>query len=127
MSKSLFILSPASCSGQRAKLLFNQRAEFFLAKQLRSEEGATLGEAFSFLSGLYFRGKLTYARAFARNDLANSISIITTNRGLVSPETIVRLSDLEEFAKVPIDVNEPRYLEPLARDAAELATKLIDD
>jgi hypothetical protein len=124
-SRSHFILSPANCSGQRAKLLFNEKAEFFLAKRLRSEEGVMLGEAFSFLSGLYFRGKLTYARAFARSaDDTNAVWIITASRGLLSPDTIVWLEDLQEFAEVSIDINEPRYREPLARDAAELAAKL---
>lgn len=120
-----FILSPANCSGQRAKLLFNEQADFFLAKRLRSQEGAMLGDVFSFLSGLYFRGKLTYARAFARSaDDTNAIWIITASRGLLSPDTIVRLQDLREFAKVSIDVDEPRYREPLERDAAALAAKL---
>jgi hypothetical protein len=121
----VFILSPASCSGQRAALLFSERAEFFLARQLRGDAGATLGEVFSFLSGLYFRGKLTYARAFAR-PLAgsNGIAVITAGRGLVSPDTIVRLDDLRAFAAVPIDPAEPRYREPLARDATALAAQL---
>jgi hypothetical protein len=77
------------------------------------------------LSGLYFRGKLTYARAFARSaDDTNAVWIITASRGLLSPDTIVWLEDLQEFAEVSIDINEPRYREPLARDAAELAAKL---
>lgn len=119
-----FILSPANCSGQRAKLLFNDKARFFLAKRMRSE-GATLGDVFSFLSGLYFRGKLTYAKAFARSAHdTNAIWIITASRGLLSPDTIVRLEDLREFASVSIDVDEPRYREPLARDAALLAARL---
>jgi hypothetical protein len=120
-----FLLSPASCSGQRAKLLFNERADFFLARQLRSEQGATLGEVFSFLSGLYFRGKLTYARAFARAvDDQPAIAVITPSRGLVSPDTIIQLDDLQEFAAVSIDVNEPRYCKPLTRAAAKLAAEL---
>lgn len=125
MSQSIFILSPASCSGQRAKLLFSERAEFYLAKQLRTAEGATLGEVFSFLSGLYFRGKLTYSRAFCHSaDVTRAIWIITSNRGLLSPDTMVRLSDLREFAEVPIDTAEPRYVLPLTRAANELAAKL---
>ena len=65
----------------------------------------TLGELFSFLSGLYFRGKLTYARAFAQSaDDTNAIWIITASRGLLSPDAIVRLKDLREFADVSIDV-----------------------
>ena len=62
----IFLLSPAHCGGKRAELLLNDRASFSLAVRLRSEAGATLGEAFSFLSGLYFRGKLAYADHFAR-------------------------------------------------------------
>jgi hypothetical protein len=121
----VFLLSPASCSGQRAALLFNERAQFFLARRLR-QQGATLGEVFSFLSGLYFRGKLTYARAFTRSHVhcGAAIRVITTSRGLVNPEVIVRLNDLREFAGVPIDATEPRYRDPLARDAAALGARL---
>ncbi|HEY2411140.1 MAG TPA: hypothetical protein VGI40_02800 [Pirellulaceae bacterium] len=117
----LVLLSPASCSGQRAALLFNERAEFFLARKLRSE-GATLGEIFSFLSGLYYRGKLTYARAFSqpRAD-SNAIWTITAGRGLIDPATIITLDELRQFSEVPIHIDEPRYREPLLRDAAKLA------
>lgn len=122
--EQLFLLSPASCSGQRAALLFNERAQFFLAQKLRSE-GAALGEVFSFLSGLYFRGKLTYARAFTSQPLnSNAIWTITAGRGLIDPDTIVTLDDLRAFGQVPIDVDEPRYREPLLRDATNLAKKL---
>jgi hypothetical protein len=129
--RQIFILSPASCSGQRATLLFNERAQFFLARRLR-EQGAPLGEVFSFLSGLYFRGKLTYARAFSQRPVEHgtprralpTIGVITAGRGLVDPEAIVRLEDLRAFAAVPIDAREPRYREPLVRDAAALAAKL---
>jgi hypothetical protein len=118
------LLSPANCSGQRAAMLFNERAQFFLARQLR-EDGAQLGDVFSFLSGLYFRGKLAYARAFTGSN-ARDIWTITAGRGLVSPDTVVRLDDLRAFAEVPIDPSEPRYRDPLARDAAALAAKLPD-
>jgi hypothetical protein len=120
----VFLLSPASCSGQRAALLFNERAEFFLARKLRSE-GATLGEVFSFLSGLYFRGKLTYARAFTPAAVKNSVIwTITAGRGLVDPEIIITLDDLRAFGNVPIHIDEPRYREPLLRDALNLASQL---
>ncbi len=131
-SPTVFILSPASCSGQRAELLFNDRARFFLARQIR-DSGATLGDVFSFLSGLYFRGKLTYARAFStppihrgtrQRAFPTEIAVITAGRGLVNPERIVRLEDLRAFAAVPIDAKEPRYREPLIRDATALAAKL---
>ncbi len=77
--RQIFLLSPASCGGKRAALLFNDRAEFDIAKRVRSEEGAPLGEVFSFLSGLYFRGKITYARMFENPPprRASGVHIIT--------------------------------------------------
>src|SRR5687768_18608314 len=61
----IFMLSPASCGGRRAELLFGGRGTFPLALRLRAGDAVPLGEAFSFLSGLYFRGKLAYAQTFA--------------------------------------------------------------
>jgi hypothetical protein len=120
----VFILSPASCSGRRATMLLNPRADFFLARQLRSA-GAPLGDVFSFLSGLYFRGKLTYSRAFAQPFAGGSgIVVITAGRGLMSPDTVVQLEHLRAFADVPIDPSEPRYREPLIRDATTMAEQL---
>jgi hypothetical protein len=121
MTSRVFLLSPANCSGRRAALLFNERAEFFLARKLRGQ-GATLGEVFSFLSGLYFRGKLTYARAFS--SAPGDIAVITAGRGLVDPQSVIGLDDLRAFSAVPIDTAEPRYREPLAANAAELAKSL---
>jgi len=63
---TLFLLSPARCGGERGVLLASERGKSELAQQLRTPEGAPLGDVFAFLSALYFRGKLTYARAFAR-------------------------------------------------------------
>src|SRR5947209_3210850 len=54
----VFLLSPAYAGGQRARMIMSERAEFELARRLRSENRPTLGEVFTFLSGLYFRGKL---------------------------------------------------------------------
>jgi hypothetical protein len=118
----VFILSPASCGGQRARVLLNERAEFETARRLRSPAGIALGEAYSFLSGLYFRGKLTYARAFARPPAgAPGIAVITPCDGLRGPDDMVDLERLRRFARVPIDPGEPRYREPLLRDARVLA------
>lgn len=123
----VFLLSPASCSGRRAALLLNESAAFALAVRLRSEQGVPLGEVFSFLSGLYFRGKLTYARAFARPpaELAG-VLIITAGRGLLAADTPVHFADIRAFATVPIEVAEPRYREPLTNDATALAKQLPD-
>lgn len=115
MSRKLFLLSPASTSGRRAQLLFNDQARFPLAQALHSGSGASLGEVFSFLSGLYFRGKLAYARAFAVN--AEDIGVITPDRGILHPDTMITLDDLQAFSRTPIDVANPAYTEPLMRDA----------
>jgi predicted kinase len=63
---TIFLLSPASTGGERAALLFKEPATFPMAIQLRADSGVPLGEVFSFVSSLYFRGKLSYAAAFAR-------------------------------------------------------------
>jgi hypothetical protein len=123
----LFLLSPANCSGQRAALLTRERAEFALARRIREPGGAPLGEVFSFLSGLYFRGKLTYSLAFHNPPPGQpGALVITAGRGLVDPQTPVQLADIAAFAAVPIDVHEPRYREPLACAAAALAANIGD-
>jgi hypothetical protein len=95
--------------------LLRPGADFELAARLRSQ-GVPLGEAFAFISGLYFRGKLAYARAFAAppRGIAGSY-VITSGCGLVPPETVVTLDRLLEIASVPIDAVETRYREPLER------------
>jgi len=117
----VFILSPASCAGQRARFLFNERATFTLARSLHGPGGLSLGEAFAFMSGLYFRGKLTYARAFASPPPgAPGVVIITPCDGLRRPDERVDVARLRRFAGVPIDAREPRYRDPLLRDAHAL-------
>ncbi len=121
----IFLLSPAYAGGERARMVLSERAQFDLARRLRSRERATLGEVFTFLSGLYFRGKLAYANAFActAHGLCG-VLVITPTRGLVDARTKVGLRDLREFAAVDIHEEDPRYREPLARDARKLAEKL---
>jgi hypothetical protein len=124
----VFLLSPARCEGRRAAILLAEKAEFALAARLRTRRGAPLGDVFSFLSGLYFRGKLAYAAAFARppEDVAGTF-VITSNGGLQSPARIVTAKDLRAFAEVPIDVREARYRAPLERDVRALAEAAGDD
>ena len=124
--RRIFLLSPASCAGKRAALLFNDRAEFDIARRVRRQPGVPLGDVFSFLSGLYFRGKLTYAREFQNPPprRAPGIQIITPTDGLYSPGSFVTLKDLERFATVPIDAEESRYRYPLERDAGKIAERI---
>jgi hypothetical protein len=118
----IFLLSPAFCGGERAKLLFNPAASFPLATRLRAG-GVPIGELFAFLSGLYFRGKLAYARAFAKPPTgAAGLLVITPTRGLVDPDTLLTLDDMREFAEVNIATLSERFIEPLTRDANALAS-----
>ena len=101
-------------------MVLNERAQFDLAVKLR-REGAPLGEIYAFVSGLYFRGKLAYAHAFSAPPPGIAASlVITPGRGLVPPEMHVTIDDLLDIASVPIDLDDPRYREPLERDARVL-------
>jgi len=126
--RRVFLLSPASCGGERARLLLGSRARSDLAHALRSPGGVPLGEVFSFLSGLYFRGKLEYARTYARPpDGTPGVFVVTAGEGLCVPEMRVQLDVLQGWAGIPIDTREVRYTEPLLRDARALASSLRDD
>ncbi len=118
-----FLLSPAYAGGRRAQMLLSERAGFELARRLRAGHEVSLGEAFTFLSGLYFRGKLAYANAFALPDLSR-VLVITPTRGLVPAATRVTLADLREFAAVDIDEADARYRRPLERDLRRLVRQL---
>ena len=125
MIERVFLLSPAYAGGQRARMIMSERAKFDLACRLRSEQRPSLGEVFTFLSGLYFRGKLAYANAFApAGKMKSTVLVITPTRGLVPAATPVGLADLREFAEVDIDESDPRYRIPLERDVKKLAKKL---
>jgi hypothetical protein len=90
---------------------------------LRSGHGAPLGEVFTFLSGLYFRGKLTYARTFARPPAGLcGAFVITPGEGLRDPAERLTLARLRAFVDVPIKPDESRYTTPLLRDASALST-----
>lgn len=108
--------------------MLSEQAGFDLARRVQSEPGAPLGDVFSFLSGLYFRGKLAYARRFASppEGLAGAV-VITPNRGLVSVDELITIQDLRELAAVDIDLKDARYRVPLERDARKIAQTLNGD
>jgi len=127
-SGRIFLLSPAHCGGERARLVLSERARFDLARRVQTGGGATLGEVFSFLSGLYFRGKLAYARAFARPVADHAgFYVITPNEGLRLADEHVDLERLRGFARVDIASNDPRYRGPLDRDVGRLAGQIGAD
>ena len=107
-------------------MVMSPAAQFALARQLRSAEGTSLGDVFSFVSGLYFRGKLAYARRFAMPPdpddpvAAAGVLVITPNAGLRSADTTVTLESLKAFASVSIDLANTAYRRPLERGARAL-------
>src|ERR1044071_4236957 len=121
----IFLLSPASAGGERARMILRDEAQFPLARKLRAKTGAPIADVFTFLSGLYFRGKIAYANAFARPARGTSgVLVITPTRGLINARTRIYLDDLREFAEVDIHQDDPRYRMPIERDAQHLAAKL---
>jgi hypothetical protein len=114
------LLSPANAAGIRARMLFNPEAQFALAERLRGV-GASLGEVFSFISGLYFRGKLAYAERFADPPAGvEGVHVITAAGGLLSPQEVVSLPRLRAISSTRVDAENPEYREPLDRDIRRL-------
>ncbi len=105
-------------------MVLSGRAQFDLARRLRTC-GVPLGEVFAFISGLYFRGKLAYAEAFASAPPGVPPAlVITSGYGLLPPETTVTIEHLRAVASVPVDARDARYREPLERDARLLETAI---
>jgi hypothetical protein len=126
----IFLLSPANCSGPRAQMILSERARFDLARRIRGPEGVAIGEAFAFVSGLYFKGKLAYALTFARPpepglELTGSGAlVITPTAGLRAVETRITIDALRTFGSVDIAANEPRYRTPLVQSARALHAEI---
>jgi hypothetical protein len=127
MRTRVFLLSPAYCGAERARLVLRPEAKFDLACRLRGREGAPLGEVFSFVSGLYFRGKLSYARAFARGpEGVSGVMVITPCQGLRSPDVRVDVPLIQRYGQVDIATADARFRRPLVRDARALRAALGD-
>ncbi len=128
----VFLLSPANVSGRRGKQALAATATFDIARQLRSRDGVALGDLFSYISQLYFRGKLTYARRFAAppepdNPIVGSgVHVITPASGLRSPDTRMTAAAVRSFAGQDIDVDNAAYRTSLSRSARQLAREIGD-
>jgi hypothetical protein len=121
MSRRIFLLSPANCTGKRAGWLLRKDGGSPLAQRLRAD-GATIGEVFTFMSGLYFRGKMAYARAFADPNAGYSgIQVIVPGLGLCPPDVKIDFPGLRAIARIRVDLDDRRYVVPLRRDLALLA------
>jgi hypothetical protein len=121
----VFLLSPADAGARRAAMLISPKSQFELALRLRST-GISLGEAYSFMSPLYFRGKLAYAAAFARPTKPNlaGIQVITPSKGLLTPGTTLNLAALQSLGADRIVHHDPGYRDPLQRDLALLSSAI---
>ncbi|HUQ87144.1 MAG TPA: hypothetical protein VM096_06265 [Vicinamibacterales bacterium] len=115
--KSVFLLSPAYCGGRRASILLNPKSPAVTSCALRSGT-LSLGGAFTFMSGLYFRGKLSYAQRFGE------ALVITPTRGLQDPERPFTLALLREFAVGDVSLDNPEYRSALERDVAALSKRI---
>ena len=130
----VFLLSPARLDGERGRLLFQPATLFPSRAHCVRAKGAPSVRSFSFVSGLYFRGKLAYANQFARAPegagaawMGNGALVITQNRGIVPVDTRVCLEHLEAFASTDIHASEPAFTKPFARDARLVADALGKD
>jgi hypothetical protein len=125
--RQVFLLSPANLASQRGRLLLEEPGKTRLAQGLRTE-GAALGEIFTFTSGLYFRGKLAYARAYAYPPPETpGVMVITASGGLLSPDRVLTLEELRGIVAGRVDLGDSRYRIPLERDARLLRDHLAAD
>lgn len=107
-------------------MLLNSRTSPLRARL--EDGGAPLGEVFTFMSSLYFRGKLAYATTFAAPPSGwSGALVIAPGRGLMPADASIRVGDLQAMATVPVDEDEPRFREPLTRDAVALQRALSTD
>jgi len=114
VTSRVFLLSPANCLGRRARQVLSRKATFPVAARLRSE-GVPIGDLSAHRSGLYFRGKITYARTFGR------ALVITPDERLVPAERPVTFEVLMRFGDGDISLENPRYRLPLEETARALA------
>lgn len=119
-SGRVFLLSPAKAGGVRYSMLLRQQAAFDVAVRLR-QGTATIGDVYSFISGLYFRGKMAYVGAFrAAPPGIPPALVIVPGAGLVPPETPIDIEQLRSIADVPVHENNPAYREALLAAATLL-------
>lgn len=127
-SSTIFLISPANLGGKRGKMIMNPEASFELARALRAPTGAPLGEVFSFVSGLYFRGKMLYAEHFGRAANGGEASaVITAGGGLCSLRERLTLTRLRDWQRVAVDDRNPHFTAPLQRHASLLLDAHGDD
>ncbi len=117
----MFLLSPANLGGKRGATLFAPSSKLALREQLASAQGAALGDVFSFVSSLYFRGKAAYARAFGHAAWGGESALVMTAGGGLCPlDMRVTQQRLEAWQRVQVSDRNPHFTAPLVRHACEL-------
>lgn len=123
----IFLLSPANLSGLRAKQLTSPRASFDAAVRYRSSEGVAIAEAMAFMSALYFRGKIAYARQFAKpspNLAGDGIYVIAPGFGLVPQDWAITQERMKKLRVTPVDTAKRTYTRPLREHAGAIASAI---
>ena len=120
---TVFLLSPANVGGVRARQLRSTRASFEAAIAYRNG-GVPIGQAFAFMSALYFRGKVAYAERFAKPPEgleADGSLIIAPGFGLVRPDWKVDQARMRKLQRTKVDCRSRIYRKTLERDLETLA------
>lgn len=122
----IFLLSPANASGVKGQRLLAPHSESEFVQRLRSC-GIPLGEVYRYISSLYFRGKLDYARRFQLPPQGVPGVHVITGGGLMLPETLVTQEELRHISAVAIDEKNAEYRNALQRDLTGLRERLSCD
>jgi hypothetical protein len=128
-TSTIFLLSPANTGGVRARQILSPRATFASAVALRSEEGVPIEDAYAFMSALYFRGKIAYARRFANapESLESGIFVIAPGFGLVPAGWRLTLDRFKVLKRTDVDLRSRKYRKPLELDARGIEARLTSD
>lgn len=113
----VFLLSPANLGGPRAQPLLHGAWT----------QPRTIAEAYTYISSLYFRGKVAYAQRFAKAPPNGPPAlVIVPGFGLQPLQAPVSAAYLQQAAAIPVDAEEPRFTTPLVRDATDLLSRCVD-
>ncbi|MEO8217493.1 MAG: hypothetical protein ABI718_10475 [Acidobacteriota bacterium] len=128
-SSKIFLLSPANPSGLRARQMMSSRATFDVATRFRAGT-VPIEDAFAFMSALYFRGKIAYARRFASPPPDSShrgIFVIAPGFGLVPAGWTLDEERMKKLSRTAVDLRSRNYYRPLRSSCMELAATLAAD
>lgn len=117
-----FLISPASLHGVRGRRLLAPDANGAWSRRLGG--GAPIGELFTAVSSLYFRGKLAYALRFGG---AGGTLVIAPGVGLVAPEWRLDREAALRMAEIRVRSSEDAYRRPLERAVRRLLEEADGD